>query len=290
MTRSARRRSSSDRGPAIPGETCAFPGLVVTAGEYTLYVLLARSERPGRSPDAPGPLPVAAIVIDFDGTASEEDVSYRLFQRFGLPGWRELDAEFEREAIGSRECLLAQAALLDAKPDEMLEFVAERFGLAPTFPAFVAWARDRGVALSIASDGLGFHVAPMLRAGGVGGVDVFTNEFSSLEGSPAFSFPNEHPLCRTCGTCKMEIVTRRRSQGPVAFVGDGFSDRLGALYADVVFAKGHLAAFCQERGVPFVPWTTFDDVRRELERGPSLPGPVETEAARCPGWSAAEGA
>ena len=227
------------------------------------------------------------MVVDFDGTASDEDVSYRLFERFGRPGWRELDAEFEREAIGSRECLLAQAALLDAEPQELLAFVAGHFGLDPTFPAFVTWARGLEIPVSIASDGLGLHVAPMLRAAGVDGVSVFGNELSFRNGAPAFSFPYQHPLCRTCGTCKMEVVTKRRADGPVAFVGDGFSDRLGALYADVVFAKGHLAAYCDERTVPYVPWTTFDDVRRELERGDGFPGPAETEPTRCPGWKVA---
>jgi len=226
--------------------------------------------------------------VDFDGTTSEEDVSYRLFERFGRPGWRELDAEFEREAIGSRECLLRQAALLDAGSAEMLSYVAGHFGLAPSFPGFVAWAGDRGISVSVASDGLGFHVEPMLEAGGVdGAVDVFTNEMILRDGDPTFSFPHQHPLCRTCGTCKMNVVARHRADGPVAFVGDGFSDRLGALYADVVFAKDHLAAYCVDRGVPFLSWNTFDDVRRQLDELGTLPGPAETEPANCPGWSAA---
>jgi len=245
----------------------------------------------GRSPDAPGTVRVAAVVVDFDGTTSDEDVSYRLFERFGRPGWRELDAEFEREAIGSRACLLGQAALLDAGSAEMLSYVQGHFGLASSFPAFVAWANERDVAVSVASDGLGFHVEPMLEAGGVArSVRVFTNEMTLRGGEPVFSFPHRHPLCPTCGTCKMRVVTRHRADGPVAFVGDGFSDRLGALYADVVFAKDHLASYCAKRGVPFLPWSTFDDVRRRLEELRNLPGPAETEPARCPGWSAAVGA
>jgi len=249
---------------------------------------LSRSpERPGETLDA-GPAPVAAVVVDFDGTASGDDVTYRLLQRFGRPGWRELDEAFEREEIGSRECLLGQAALLDAEPDEMLEYIGEHFGLAPTFPAFVAWANGRGIAVSIASDGLGFHVAPMLASAGVAAqVRVYTNEMRRRDGALAFSFPHQHRLCRTCGTCKMGVVTGERSRGSVAFVGDGFSDRLGALYADVVFAKDHLAAYCEERGVPFLPWNTFDDVRRDLQRLHTLPGPSETEPTSCPGWSAA---
>src|SRR5262249_53695491 len=195
---------------------------------------------------------------------------------------------FEREEIGSRECLLGQAALLDAAPDEMLAHVAQNFGLAPSFAGFVAWANGSGITVSIASDGLGFHVEPMLEAGGLARhVRVLTNEMTRRDGRPAFAFPHQHPRCRTCGTCKMNVVAEQRASGPVAFVGDGFSDRLGALYADVVFAKEHLAVYCEERGVPFEPWSTFDDVRRGLQRLRRLPGPTETEPARCPGWSPA---
>jgi 2-hydroxy-3-keto-5-methylthiopentenyl-1-phosphate phosphatase len=71
----------------------------------------------------------------------------------------------------------------------------------------------------------------------------------------------------------------------VAFVGEGSSDRFGALYADVTFAKLDLVAHCDRDGVPFVPWEDFDDVRRWLERDGALPGAVSP--ARCPGWTVA---
>ena len=236
-------------------------------------------------PSAEPALPVAAIVVDFDGTACDDDVSYRLFEAFGSPGWRELDDEFERDEIGSRACLLGQAGLLDRDDPEMLAYALERFGVADTFAPFVRWAQGLDVVVAVASDGLGFHVEPLLRAAGLGAVPVFTNRVSVRSGNVAFAFPNEHPTCRTCGTCKMAVVQRHRRRGPVAFVGDGFSDRLGALYADVVFATRHLADYCSNRGVPFIPWTTFDDVRSSLQRPERLPGPMETEPVRCPGWS-----
>ena len=47
-------------------------------------------------------------------------------------------------------------------------------------------------------------------------------------------------------------------------VGDGTSDRKAALLADVVFAKGSLAEWCAASGVPYVPFTTLDDVRYAL--------------------------
>jgi 2-hydroxy-3-keto-5-methylthiopentenyl-1-phosphate phosphatase len=51
----------------------------------------------------------------------------------------------------------------------------------------------------------------------------------------------------------------------------------------VTFAKLGLVAHCERDGVPFVPWTDFDDVRRWLESEEALPGPVTPEP--CPGWT-----
>jgi 2-hydroxy-3-keto-5-methylthiopentenyl-1-phosphate phosphatase len=90
-------------------------------------------------------------------------------------------------------------------------------------------------------------------------------------------------VCVGCGTCKMRAVSGHRERlGPVAFVGEGHSDRYGALYADVVFAKKHLVDICRSDGIPFLPWEDFDDVRRGLEALAEASVPVAPD--RCPGW------
>ena len=50
----------------------------------------------------------------------------------------------------------------------------------------------------------------------------------------------------------------------LVYVGDGRSDMCAAQHADVVFAKGYLAAWCTEQRIPHHPWTTLHDVRRIL--------------------------
>jgi len=52
-----------------------------------------------------------------------------------------------------------------------------------------------------------------------------------------------------------------------------------------VFAKDALVQICEQDGVPYLPWSTFDDVRGALEAAGSMPGPVGGE--RCPGWRTA---
>ncbi|HEX8100632.1 MAG TPA: HAD-IB family phosphatase [Actinomycetota bacterium] len=228
-------------------------------------------------------LAAQAIVVDYDGTICPNDVSEELLQRFAPAEWWEIDLQFQRGEIGSRECLVRQADLLEGAREEMLRFVLEHFAVDASFPPFAAWAKEQGLPMSIASDGLGFYIEPMLKAAGVAPIPVLTNAFSISNGDRDLSFPRAHPFCEGCGTCKMRIVRgHRHAAGTVAFVGEGHSDRYGALYADLVFANKHLAEICESAGVPFVYWTTFDDVRDGLERMKELPGPANP--AVCPGW------
>jgi len=230
--------------------------------------------------------PVRTIVVDFDGTICPADVSDDIVDRFVGPLGRELDLEYEEGRIGSRENLVRLGEHLRVGRDEALQWALAAHAIDPTFPPFAHWAREVGVELVVVSDGLGIHIEPMLHAAGVEGLRIVTNMAVLHEGAPAgFEFPAGHPVCRQCGTCKMLAVTAaRQAAGPVAFVGDGHSDRYGALYSDLVFAKGTLMALCRMDGIAFVPWTTFDDVRTGLEaRGPDdLPGPVQP--IQCPGW------
>jgi 2-hydroxy-3-keto-5-methylthiopentenyl-1-phosphate phosphatase len=221
------------------------------------------------------------VVLDFDGAICPTDVTEAILQAFADPSW--IDAELEMRAgrTGLRDALVRQAASLRGTPDEWLAFALGSFALEPTFAPFVAWAHARGLALAIASDGLGFYIGPMLRAAGVEGVSVHTNRLAGMR----VEFPEAHPVCVGCGTCKMNAVLGYRQRvGRTAFVGEGYSDRYGALYADLTFAKHHLAGLCDDEGIAFVPWTTYDDVRAGLETERATQG-APPSPARCPGWA-----
>jgi 2,3-diketo-5-methylthio-1-phosphopentane phosphatase len=228
---------------------------------------------------------IRAAVIDFDGTICLHDVSEEILAEFASPEWWDIDLEFQRGEIGSRECLARQGALLAGSKEAMLDFVLERFTIEPSFGPFVDWARKAGIDVVVASDGFGFYVEPMLRAAGVEAATVYTNDTAIEDGRlPRFSFPNAHPICVGCGTCKMLVVLQSRERfGPVAFVGEGHSDRYGALYSDLVFAKKHLIDICMRDAIPFQTWDSFDDVRTGLEKASDVPGPVAPET--CPGWT-----
>lgn len=228
-------------------------------------------------------LPVRALLVDFDGTACLQDVSELLLDAFAAPGWERFDRAVDRGQMGLREAAGHQAAMLRGSPEEMLAFALERAELAPTFGSFVEWAQEQALPMTLASDGFAFYIRPILESAGLERLEVITNELVSDDGSVRLRHPNGHPECVGCGTCKMLVAQRLRDDhGPIAFVGEGQSDRYGALYSDVVFAKGALVRICQQDAVPYLAWDTFDDVRDALESMTEVPGPVAGRL--CPGW------
>lgn len=228
-------------------------------------------------------LPVRSVLVDFDGTASVVDVTQQLLIAFGDPSWPDYDDALDSGEIGLREAIQAQDRMLDADRDTLVSFALAQGALDPTFAPFVRWCESNLLGVAIVSDGFAFYIEPILEAAGLGHVTVITNEQRWLNDRPdGLRFVNAHPSCVGCGTCKMQAVLRYREGGPVAFVGEGRTDRYGALYADITFAKLGLVEYCRADGVPFVPWNDFDDVRRTLETIAELPGAVAP--LRCPGW------
>ena len=229
-------------------------------------------------------LPIGAVIVDFDGTVCLHDVGVDLMERFGADPPRsgplaEIDRAFDAGDIGLREVLVAEAALLRGNDRDLIAYAHQHCPLDPTFAPFAAWVAGQGLPLIVVSDGFGLHVRPLLAAAGLAHLPVITNDWQSGR----LDFPAAHPICVGCGTCKKQTVEQARAvYGTVAFVGDGVSDRFGARYANVTFAKDGLAEHCRRESLPFLPYENFDDVRLALERLGAPSSPVGGEP--CPGW------
>jgi len=208
------------------------------------------------------PAPPLVVLFDFDGTIARLDVSDEVMRRHALlDEWAPLEAAYLSGAIGSRTLLTEQAALLHGDPGPIAGMAASA-ELDPGFRPFVDELRALGVAVEVISDGFGFFVRPSLERLGLGDLPVFTARTTFRADSVAIAFPDGHPACLVCGTCKRErILVHQRAGRYTVFVGDGFSDLYAAGHADLVFAKDHLEAICADRGWPYRPWSTFADIR-----------------------------
>jgi HAD superfamily phosphoserine phosphatase-like hydrolase len=212
-----------------------------------------------------------AVFVDFDGTVSEADTGVHLLRRLAPPRWRDLSEAYQRGEIGSRECLLDEWDLLP-KDEQMLRSVAREVPIDPGAAPLLHALRAAGAAVTMVSDGFGI---PADEVASDLGVPLLSNAADWTTGRLEFPHENRCCACSSCGTCKQAPIKDARHRGlTTVLVGDGTSDRKAALLADVVFAKGPLADWCEHNGVPCRRFERLADVQAALALGTPAPGPL----------------
>jgi 2-hydroxy-3-keto-5-methylthiopentenyl-1-phosphate phosphatase len=219
---------------------------------------------PSVKPLRPGEPPLV-ILVDYDGTIALTDVSDTVMAEH-VPGiWESEAAAYDAGLMGSRRLMEIEMALVDVPAADLLATAAAQ-PHDPGFVPFVRGAQAAGVSVEVVSDGFGFFIAPALEALGVGELPVITARTTFQGRRASIGFPNGHPACLVCGTCKRNRVLAHQAAGrAVAFVGDGESDRYAAGYSDLVWAKRALVRICVEAGWDFRRWTEFSEIDAWLQ-------------------------
>jgi len=210
-----------------------------------------------------------AYLCDFDGTVSPRDIGAAFADRFcdGAGGRVPELAEWIAGRIGHRALTRAQCATLRTSEAEALEFTRS-FSLDPAFAPFVAAARARADEVMVVSEGFSFYVRDQLARAGLADLPWAANDLAFVDGSRVEpSFPFADPACEACGNCKAQHVRHYRERGfHTVLVGDGTSDRHGALAADTVLARGSLLEWCRAEGVPHTATRDFAEVAEWASR------------------------
>lgn len=206
------------------------------------------------------------IFSDFDGTIAQNDVGDAFFRAFS--DWRACEVaikRWERNEISSREVLELAAHSTRVTRERFEAFCAEQ-PLAPGFAEFAALCRKQNRPLVVLSDGLEAYIQSIFRRHALA-LPVFSNHLEFIAPDRvAVKFPYWKQSCGRCANCKRQHVRRFAQPGRFrVYIGDGFSDRCGAQEADLVFAKGALARWCEQEHKQFQPFEDFNGVQKFLE-------------------------
>jgi 2-hydroxy-3-keto-5-methylthiopentenyl-1-phosphate phosphatase len=205
-----------------------------------------------------------AILCDFDGTVTVEEVSTSLLDEFSGHGWRKADADLLSGKISLRETMEREFRLLRASRKEMERFVG-RVRLRNGFSELVAAAREHGYPLLVVSEGLDFYIAAFLKDKGLK-VDFRTNHAVFSSDGIVVEHPFSDESCDRCGTCKKARLLQFKARGfTTVYVGDGISDRCPARFCDVLFARDGLLEYCRKESIRCFPYEDFIDVLGVLE-------------------------
>ena len=235
--------------------------------------------------------------IDFDGTISRKDVGDLLFETFGGRTCLELVEQYRAGTLTATECFRRECEACGEVEPQSLDAFLDGQEIDSTFAGFVEFCEERRVGCTILSDGMGYYIARILNNNGLGRVPFFANtlELLPVDGTSRVrfrpSFPYRDENCERCACCKRNhILTLSADDDIIVYVGEGYSDRCPAQYADVVFAKDELMEYCRASGIPFVSYRTFGDITKRLAKMIDRKDPVggvrlrkrrRAELARC---------
>jgi len=208
------------------------------------------------------------VFFDFDGTISQLDVGDEIIRTFGsfeplhtqlLEGTMTV-AQYYMRAIDS--------FAPTTTPEDLTRFASTQ-ELDPGFGPLVRWLDSTGIPTYIVSDGFDVYIRPLLAGiKGAGDIPVYCNKLDWNGTSFIASFPGASESCSCfCASCKRNaIINSIALDDIVIYIGDGRSDTCAVQYADVVFAKGTLAAFCTAEGIPFHHYRSLHEVMIILQR------------------------
>jgi 2,3-diketo-5-methylthio-1-phosphopentane phosphatase len=203
------------------------------------------------------------IVVDFDGTVTEQDLLDTIAQTFGDPEvYKEVDEGLDEKRLTLREVISREFEPVRAPLEDVVRWELEAVRVRPGFRRLVELAEARGWRFVIVSSGFHELIEPILEREGVE-VELHANRVDPRPEGWRVDWQYEAE-CEACGeSCKRSIVQQFAGDDEIVYVGDGYSDRCAAEASDRVFATRGLAHYLDERGVPY---ERFDDFHQIAER------------------------
>ena len=207
------------------------------------------------------------VVCDFDGTITTQDTLDLLVNHYAPDSWQRAEERLLAGEISLLQAMEEEFRQVRATEQEALAFLLSAAVIRPGFAEFVRWLEEADHRLVIVSAGFRVVIDAVLARAGLGHLHVHAGDATFTSAGTLVSYPPAAVDCvDACGICKVEIIAAHGPfSGPLVYVGDGYSDRCAAREADLIFARGGLAAYLTAEGVSFEPYDDFFQVGLALE-------------------------
>jgi 2-hydroxy-3-keto-5-methylthiopentenyl-1-phosphate phosphatase len=206
------------------------------------------------------------IQSDFDGTLTEEDVSFALLDAFAQGDWRQLYEQYRRSKMSVGDFNTKAFAMVKAGRDELLEVAREQVKLREGLRNLDNYCHQRGFRFLVVSNGLDFYIKDILGNAGMGDIEVYaaTTNFTPEGLEVKYIGPEGTVLKKGFKEAYIKLFLNQGYQ--VVCIGNGPSDYAPAALAQHVFARDGLLDLCQEKKLDCRPYEDLNDVVRGLEK------------------------
>lgn len=205
------------------------------------------------------------IQCDFDGTITQEDVSFLILDAFASRDWRQLLTEYREGKISVGHFNTKAFAMVKADKQTLLKFVKSRAKIRAGFHELLAYCHRRGFQFVIVSNGLDFYIKTILRDIGIDNIEVFSaqTQFGPNGVNVQYIGPEGNQLEDSFKEAYVRLFRERGYR--LIYAGNGVSDISPARQAHHIFATGELLTYCKDMNLNCMPFIDLNDIIRGLE-------------------------
>jgi 2-hydroxy-3-keto-5-methylthiopentenyl-1-phosphate phosphatase len=209
-----------------------------------------------------------AVQFDFDGTVTEEDVSFLLLDVYVGGAWRKYLEEYTEGRISVGAFNKKVFGMMKEDEKTLTDFVltSDRVKIRPGFKELVDYGVEKGYKMAIVSNGLTFYIEALLKKMRINGLEVHAAENVFTPGGVKVRYvgPDGKELESGFKEAYADMLCRQGYR--LIYVGDGNSDIYPSRKARYVCATANLLQRCLEEKMECYPFNDFFDVIRIFER------------------------
>ncbi|MEE8414627.1 MAG: MtnX-like HAD-IB family phosphatase [Dehalococcoidales bacterium] len=205
------------------------------------------------------------VQCDFDGTVTEEDVSFIILDAFGSGEWRQLFRDYQEGKITVGHFNSEAFSTVKTAKESLLEIVRKETTMRPGFQELIDCCLRLDFRFVIVSNGLQFYIEDILTSLGMPDIEVYAAQTAFRPEGLIVQYigPDGDKLDNDF---KLAYTNSFLHQGyRVIYIGDGESDLSPAKISHQIFATGTLLERCRETNLSCTPFTNHNQVVSSLE-------------------------
>jgi 2-hydroxy-3-keto-5-methylthiopentenyl-1-phosphate phosphatase len=200
------------------------------------------------------------VQCDFDGTITQEDISFLILDNFADGDWRKLLNDYQRGIISVGNFNTAAFNMVKADKETLREFVEQKTRIREGFPELLALCREMDYRFVIVSNGLEFYINTILQMLGIENIEVFAAkaEFNPSGIKAKYVGPDGSELQNDYKVTYIRHFLEDKYY--IIYIGNGASDVHSARLANQVFATDTMLAKCKKIKLECTPFNNLNDV------------------------------
>ena len=206
------------------------------------------------------------LQCDFDGTLTEQDVSFLILERFAEGDWRAVLRDYQAGKISVGEFNYRAFNMVKQDRAVLEKLVREEARLRPGLNELVEHCHANNIGMTVVSNGLDFYIKTLLAHNGFGHIRISASRTVFTPGGldARYFDPDNREISNEFKAC---YTQRFIADGyRVLYAGNGPSDIPASRLADHTFATESLLDYYRRENLPHTPFTNLHDIVAGLKQ------------------------